>query len=382
MKKLTAGIFAGILTIVTVNAADAAIATSGYVTEKVGAVDAKVGTLNDLTTSAKGSTVAAINEVVGNVKTNTTDISGLKTAVENLGGGESGSVAQQIATELGKIDVTKPADAKGVATSVTQDNGTISVTYAQIADADVADNAAIKQSKIDGLTGALDAKLNATTAASTYETIANVDTIKAKIPEAASATNKLVDTTAMNNALSAKADQNIIGDGFTSTNTVAKAIEDAKLAAGTDVTDKLGGTFSKDSTVQDALNLKADKTQLGGNFTAENTVAKAIADITTENTGTIDTRIKTATDAINTELADKQDKLDGTNVKVAEGSTGNAVTAVTAENGTVTVTLGKSFIEEKTTIGAAGHYVLTADVSDTGVANYQWEKIDRATTEQ
>ena len=204
MKKLTAGIFAGILTIVTVNAADAAIATSGYVTEKVGAVDTKVGTLDDLNTSTKESTVAAINAVNTAVGTNKSDITQLKTDV-----------------------------------SGNKENITILTTT-------VGEHA----TSISGL----------------QKTVNNL-------------TN---------------------GDG---------------------------------------------------------SVASQIADA----------------------LAKKQNLLDNTNVKVAN-STGNAVTAVTAENGTVTVTLG-NFIEEKTTIGAAGHYVLTADVSETGVANYQWEKIDRATSE-
>lgn len=60
MKKLTAGIFAGILTIVTVNAARADIATTNYVNQNV---DAKVGALSGLETTAKTNTVAAINEV-------------------------------------------------------------------------------------------------------------------------------------------------------------------------------------------------------------------------------------------------------------------------------------------------------------------------------
>ena len=204
MNKLTAGIFAGILTNVTVNAADAAIATSGYVTEKVGAVDTKVGTLDDLNTSTKESTVAAINAVNTAVGTNKSDITQLKTDV-----------------------------------SGNKENITILTTT-------VGEHA----TSISGL----------------QKTVNNL-------------TN---------------------GDG---------------------------------------------------------SVASQIADA----------------------LAKKQNLLDNTNVKVAN-STGNAVTAVTAENGTVTVTLG-NFIEEKTTIGAAGHYVLTADVSETGVANYQWEKIDRATSE-
>ena len=333
MKKLTAGIFAGILTIVTVNAADAAIATSGYVTEKVGAVDAKVGTLDDLKTSAKGSTVAAINEV------------------------------------------------------------------------------------------------NAT--------------------------------------LELKADKATVGTPD-SGKTVVQMIKDVQTAAGTDVADKLGGTFSKDSTVQDALNLKADKTQLGGNFTAENTVADAIDNITAADTGLIDTKISAAkeeikgttdglgsrlttaegnitanTNAITTlngtgdgsvkkqidtaiagvntaaealegrvtanetkitkldgddtvdgsvkkqikdaiagvdiKLADKQNLLNGKNVSTT--GEGNVVSSVSAVDGVVTATKGINAVTVPTsnTPSESGTYVLTATVEN-GKPTYYWENIQRATT--
>ena len=375
MKKLTAGIFAGILTIVTVNAADAAIATSGYVQEQVGAVDKKVGTLNTLTTTAQDNTVAAINEVNATVKGHTTSISGLQETVGNLTGDGADSVAGQIASALG---------------------GTYS----------------------------------------------GENTVKA--------------------ALELKADKATVGTPD-SGKTVVQMIKDVQTAAGTDVADKLGGAFSKDSTVQDALNLKADKAQLGDGFTSENTVATAIDNIT-KTGGTIDTKISTAkseikettdglgarlttaegkitantnaittlngdgegsvnkkietaiagvntaaealegrvstnetaiakldgTDTVegsvkkqikdaiagvDTKLADKQNLLNGTNVRTT--GDGNAIVSITAADGVVTATTG-DVIPEVTTIGQTGTYVLTATVNESGVTNYMWESIERA----
>lgn len=56
MKKLTAGIFATLLTVVTVGAANANIASQGY-------VDDITGTLTNLETTAKDNLVNAINEI-------------------------------------------------------------------------------------------------------------------------------------------------------------------------------------------------------------------------------------------------------------------------------------------------------------------------------
>ena len=63
MKKLTAGIFTVLMGLVSVNAADAAVASKGYVLQETGKVDAKVGVLDSLTTTAKTNVIAAINEL-------------------------------------------------------------------------------------------------------------------------------------------------------------------------------------------------------------------------------------------------------------------------------------------------------------------------------
>ena len=314
MKKLTAGIFAGILTIVTVNAADAAIATSGYVTEKVGAVDAKVGVVTDLQTTAKTNTVAAINEVKGAVDTNKTNITRLQETVDGLANGD-GSVASQIADALG-------ADFP--------ENSTVQ------------DELEKKANKKDlGTMAAKNAEDYSTTAQMNAALANKLDTSKATVAADANyiksgdgvATNLgLLDTQVKGNADSISGINTKIGTLPEGETSVVTMIQKVETAAGSDLTDKLGEGFPADSTVK-------------------------------------------------AELDKKQNLLNNTNVKVAEDSTGNAVTAVTAENGTVTVTLGKSFIEQTKTTGAAGHYVLTADVSETGVTNYQWEKIDRATSE-
>lgn len=122
MKKLTAGIFAGILTIVGVNAADAAIATKGYVDSNfatktaLGATDAEVATKaaqSDLDATneavakkADQTALEATNALLGgdfNMVDNTVSqaISKLRNDLGALTGDESvGSISDQIANAL------------------------------------------------------------------------------------------------------------------------------------------------------------------------------------------------------------------------------------------------------------------------------------------
>ncbi|MDE6250130.1 MAG: hypothetical protein K2M34_00645 [Alphaproteobacteria bacterium] len=215
MKKLTAGIFAGILTIVAVNAANADIATTNYVNQNV---DTKVGSLGALTTTAKNNTVAAINEVnaavvaastsatnaladakeyadglntamdarvtanktaidklnanadtegsianiVGKAVMNVTgDIDTLSTDVEKLKGNADtqGSVANSIATAIAGLDGT--VTGTGVVKTISQTDGKVTATLS-----------AVSKTDLDtGLSAEIDAKM-ATTAYNTATTMA------------------------------------------------------------------------------------------------------------------------------------------------------------------------------------------------------------------
>ncbi|MCM1294642.1 MAG: hypothetical protein NC311_03710 [Muribaculaceae bacterium] len=96
MNKLTAGIFAGILTIVGVNAADAAITSKAYVDGLIEGVEANVATnTTDITNLTK--------TVAGNKTAAEDSIKELKETVDGLAGDGTGSVAEQIAGALGEI---------------------------------------------------------------------------------------------------------------------------------------------------------------------------------------------------------------------------------------------------------------------------------------
>lgn len=102
MKKLTAGIFAGILTIVTVNAARADIATTNYVNQNV---DAKVGALSGLETTAKNNTVAAINEVNTAAKAASTAATTAETNAKTYADGLNTAMDARVTANKDAIDV-------------------------------------------------------------------------------------------------------------------------------------------------------------------------------------------------------------------------------------------------------------------------------------
>lgn len=267
MKKLTAGIFAGILTIVTVNAADAAITSKAYVDELVGANTTEINTLK------------------GTVAGHTTDIAGLKETVENLSGDGTGSVADQIAGALGGL-------------------GDDTTVKAELDKKQNKSTAAYSMGNAEGgWTALTTAEQGALTSGITSDDVTQITTNKTDI---ATINNKIGE----------------VADG----KTVVDLIDEAKTAAAGDVDDKLGNLGDGNDTVADAL-------------------------------------------------AEKQDVLGAANVTTT--GSGNVVSAVTAENGVVTVTK-TAVIPEVTTTGQAGTYVLTATVTESGVTNYMWESITRA----
>lgn len=83
--------------------------------------------------------------------------------------------------------------------------------------------------------------------------------------------------------------QDQIGDGFSSENTVANAVDG--------INDKIGTGFTSENTVADAIS--ATNGKIGGSFTSENTVADAISDVN-GLIGNGFTSESTVTDAIST----------------------------------------------------------------------------------
>lgn len=310
MKKLTAGIFAGILTIVTVNAADAAITSKAYVDNLNTATNALVAQnktdITNLTKTVgdnKSAADTAINNLTGIVGATAND--GLRKDVADLQAsvGEGGSVADQIADALGNSigGEGQPADVSA-ALELKADKTALAVT---------------------------DGKVKA-----------NEDAISAINNET---TGILVTSKAYTDALK---------NGAVQANTEAI---DALETATTGLT---AAKVTQITTNQDAI------TKLNANATTE---------------GSVDYKIKAATDTINTNLEGKQDTLNNTNVTTT--GTGNVITGISATNGVVTATTGDMFpAVPATQKGEDGTLVLTAKVVD-GAVTYAWEDIQRGDAE-
>jgi len=296
MKKLTAGIFAGILTIVTVNAADAAIATKAYVDQQDNAqttvINANKADIAQLKTDVQGNTT--------NITNLTTTVgadanSGLQKKVADLekSVGEGGSVADQIAEALTDYSTTGQMNTE------------------------------------------LDKKQNKSTAAYSLGNAAG---------------------------------------GWTPLTADELAAVQSKITA--------AGVTQITTNANDITTLKAKDTEIEGKIgdVAEGkTVVQMITDVQTAASGDVDEKLGDLPEGstVSAELDKKQNLLNNTNVTTT--GSGNAVTAVSAADGKVTVTMGNTFIPEFTETGETGTYVLTATVTDSGVTNYTWESIERGT---
>lgn len=158
MKKLL-GI--SLVAIMSVSAANAEIASKAYVDQQDGDIEATIGTLSSLKTTAQDNLVAAINEVVDNAGEDVEALEGRMDAVEgevevlNGDATTSGSVAKSIADALEAYTVTgqddtyaKQSDFTTLEGRVDTAEGDIDALQTAVGDADsgltkdVADNAA------------------------------------------------------------------------------------------------------------------------------------------------------------------------------------------------------------------------------------------------
>ena len=146
MKKILA---VSLCAIMAVSAARADIASVEY-------VEGQTGVLTNLTTTAKGNLVGAINEVADKANAAATQaaFNELKSTVDDLTTGDN-SVGGQIDDKISDLDVTDAAVEKQFVTSVSETDGKITVSRAALVAADIP---TIEQSQVNGLTTALAAK--------------------------------------------------------------------------------------------------------------------------------------------------------------------------------------------------------------------------------
>lgn len=278
LNKLTAGIFAGILTIVTVNAADAAIASKAYVDEQRDAT-------RELVTTNTESITALTQTVADNKKDAEDSIAGLKETVDALTEGGSGSVADQIANALGDIP----------------ENSTVSAELGRKQDKSTADY--MMGTATGGWKALEAAQISALNSGVTTATVGQVATNTSDI-----ATNK---------------------DAIEANATAIEALGDAYKAADTAINTKIGNLpEGTTSVVQMITKVQSD---------AANSVDEKLEQYST--TEQMETALDGKVD-VNTAVASQMITTDAngqiTTLPVTEGANGTYVLTATVDNGKAT----------------------------------------------
>ena len=355
MKKI---LTASLVAMMAVTAANADIASTQYVNTKTGDLQfagAKVVQSASNLTAA----VMALDEKLGTV----------------AGTGE-GSVESQIGSAIGGLDSTQDG-AGTVVKSVSQTDGKVSVTVGTIANADVADNAAIAQSKIANLTTDLAAKQtkdNIVSLDSTDQLPQNVDNPNEKYPSY-SATEKMIDgqiavfsegvsnqVIDINKSLDKKADKTALAatDAKVAANESAIAAEKtARESADTQLQGKIDALNNGDNSVSKQIDNKIG------------TLADGAKDVATAIANAQAAAATDATSKANKALDDA--KADATSKANTAESNAKSFTTEQLKNYTDTAGMGSAIataksqaIEEAGT--AADGKIAALDVADTAVA--------------
>ena len=180
MKKLTAGIFATLLAVVSTGAANAEIASKGYVDEKVGTVTTELGNkadktaIADMLTKTEAGTTYATKESIADMETksNASAKYATKSEVSSLSS-EAEKIANRVTTVSDASDNTHYPTAKAVwdvvqaETSDIASSGDLSALTTRVGTLETA--SATHATKTE-LTDGLAEKLDTATAATTYAT--------------------------------------------------------------------------------------------------------------------------------------------------------------------------------------------------------------------
>ncbi len=315
MKKLTAGIFATILGLTAMGAADAAVTSKGYVDAAVKAVSTTAAGLDGRLTTAEGKITAAEGKI--------TTIEGQQTTQDGL------IQANTAAIDAIEADYLKAAD------KTTLQNNIDAVSA-------VADAAATKTELTDGLALKADkAKVGELPADATATTV--VGYIQEKTANIAS-----------EGTVTELAGRVTTAEGKITTIEGQQTTQDGLIQANTDAIDAIEADYLK----------TADKTELQGDIDAvDGRVTTAEGKITTieGQQTTQDGLIQANTDAIDAIEADYLKAADKTELQ-------NAIDAV--EGGVEDIT---GAADNTTT----GKYALTKIVAEDGAVSYGWELIDR-----
>ena len=399
MKKLTAGILASLIGLVSANSAEAAVASTQYVNDGLATKQDTLTTTNFIAPAETGDFINGFTVNNGTVTFTSGKLPAAAVVDAALSETSTNAIQNQaVAKKIAEMALTTDGQS-GVIKTVKQTAGKVEVTSGTVAEADIADNAVTSAKIADSaVTSAkiLDGTIatgDIANAAVTSEKIADNAVTSAKIVDGTieNADIKDVDmakVTGLAAELDKKQDNITWGTNITVGGDGKVSATDTTYTAGAGI--QLNGTeFSADVTTT-VLNTELAKKQnklVAGNqgdnvqltFDEQGNLLKISATDTTYTTGTADasglTKLYTTTGdaedgtmtqkAITDELATKQAKLTQAD-NAGTGITIDATGKISADNQ----------LNKVTETGDEGLQVLTRDCS-TGTCVYVWEEIDR-----
>ncbi len=343
MKRLTSILAISVIAVMSAGAARADIASTTYVEGKVTPVatkaNANAGEIATLKSGKqdKSAMVGSGSDKLDNPDndTNYPTVAAVYTITTNALGNQVNNKLDK--TFTGETDKSKAVitDANGAITT-----GTISsamITDGTIVNADIADNAAIAQSKIAGLAGSIaDAKKAGTDAASalnTYKTSndAALDVVKKAADDTAAAVNNTTTGLAATNKIA--------------TENAEKLKTVATSATVNELTTRVGTAENNIKGKQDKLVSSGANANISGSNGVTVTVDTDGKIAVTGNQTAIDTAIgkKADTATVNAELAKKQNTLTEAQLKAANsGITADRVTTYDGYNAKITAVQTKA----------------------------------------
>ena len=349
MKKLTAGIFTVLMGLVSVNAADAAVASKGYVDQVAkNTADAASTALNTFKTDTYDVDKQALEQGIQDAKdalttfqngTYATDKSNLQIAID------SKVATETYNTKLGELDQAI-ANIQG---------GELNITAGAVGTTELKNDAVTAEKIAENAVGSSEIAENAV---GTSEIAADAVTAD-EIATGAVGTSEIADGSVALADLNAE----VMTEVDTKINTKVESLDGATGVASTTSSSFVQSTTQADGTV----------TVTTTNFANEVTDDGVIAPTSAAVAGYVGSAIST----INSNVATKQDMLGGDNV--VQSGTG-VVKTVVAEDGTLTATaslVAEADIADSnvTTMKIADSAVTTAKIANGNVTDEKIESV-------
>lgn len=198
------------------------------------------------------------------------DLSDVDTRLDALEAavGEGGSVAQQIATEIGKLDSADSAVAGQFVTAVSETDGVISVSRAALKETDIP---TLQISKVSGLQTALDGKQANLTFDGTYDASSNKVATVSTVTNAIGKLDSTGDTARTGEVISAVSQT----DGVITVSKKTLTAEDIPTLT----TDKLSDFATKHAEKQDVLGFAGQYNKTSNPVATKSYVDTAVADL-------------------------------------------------------------------------------------------------------